>query len=272
MTKSRVRAHSDAVIGICGREGLGKSSLGLILGYFFDKNFDLVDNILYSPKEEELDEKIKKMKKGSVLDLDEAVKMLEKQEWMKQTFIKKLFQVIRSKGFITLLLIPRLEDLNEYFRNWRVFMKINVIYRGVAFVQMADTTNPTDVWNTSYNQTVLANTLGNNTFETADRELVYRAISKFKGFIGFVNFPEVPKNIYKIYEGYKEAFSLQNLQKEERVKEKEPSAYTKEKTEKKNKMLKGTVEWLINEGFNKTDIAKKLDVNMTTIRTILGEI
>ncbi len=109
---------------ISGFEGVGKSNLAMILSYLLDADFSLENNILYSPNEEELLTKIKTFKKGSVLNLDEAVKVLEKQNWSKQTFIKQIFQVIRGKNLITLLLIPRLEDLNEYFSNWRVILNI----------------------------------------------------------------------------------------------------------------------------------------------------
>jgi len=128
----RVRRDLDLYITITGREGFGKSSLALLLGYLIDPNFNLDDNVLYSPTVEEMNLKInyrkikqqgKEMPKGalkpySVLIVDEAIKVVYKMEqWSGlQRFLKKLFALARTENKIIILCIPGFLDMGNNFR------------------------------------------------------------------------------------------------------------------------------------------------------------
>lgn len=270
--KGRVKKNADAVLCISGFEGVGKSNLANILGYLLDPNYDLWNNVLYTPTQKELLDKLKNFQKGSVLNLDEAVKVLEKQNWSKQTFIKKTFQVIRGRNLITFLLIPRLEDLNEYFRNWRVMLNICVIYRGLAYLQVPDPYNKFDVWSSKYNQDLLDFALKGETFHTAPVGDVLKAISKFKGFIGFITFPKLPYEIEKEYIKLKDENSLLNLIDEEgnvteEVKEKKPTRSEIRKSDALLRVIKARLE----DGVGKSALARELEVPLNTLRTWLGE-
>jgi len=268
--KSRTKKNSDAVICISGFEGVGKSTLGFILSYLLDKDFDMWYNVLYSPNQKELIEKLKIFKKGSVLNLDEAVKVLEKQNWAKQTFIKKTFQVIRGRNLITLLLIPRLEDLNEYFRNWRVMLNICVIYRGLAYLQVPDPYNKFDVWNTKYNQGILDSVLKGETFHTAPVADILGAICRFKGFIGFVSFPKLPPAIEKEYIKLKDKYSLLNLTDLEEEEKEDKLSSRKEQLYQENRQALGlAVNKLKEEGYTQKQIAKELNITRNKVRGLL---
>ena len=290
--KSRIRSNSDAVICISGFEGVGKSNLAMILSYLLDADFSLENNILYSPNEEELLTKIKTFKKGSVLNLDEAVKVLEKQNWSKQTFIKQIFQVIRGKNLITLLLIPRLEDLNEYFRNWRVILNICVTHRGLAYLQVPDPYNKFDVWQKKFNQNVIDYTLKGETFHTAPLSDVMYAVSKFKGFVGFVTFPKLPKYIEDKYIVLKDLYAMENFNEDDGSKSKFDSKMKKKvdsltlkhsknittitnrydkKVNKYKKVMMGTYDLLIKTGLSQNKIALQMGMSRHTLRTMLGQ-
>jgi len=275
LIRGRTRKNSDAVLCISGFEGVGKSTFGIILSYILDPSFDLWKNILYSPSEEEFLEKINVMHKGSVLNLDEAVKMLEKQDWSKQTFIKKTFQVIRGKNLITLLLIPRLEDLNEYFRNWRVMLNLCITHRGFGYLQVPDPYNKKDVWHTAFNQAKLDSALRGETFHTAELGEVMKAISEYKGFLGFFNFPPLPKEVEKEYVKLKDKYSLHNLEnekkaKEEMAKEDKQAKKDREREEKEELALKA--KDLKDMGYKKKDIAKELGITYRKVGYVLNEI
>lgn len=270
--RSRPKKDSDAVLCISGFEGVGKSTLAKILGFLLDPDFDLWDNVLYSPSKKELLGKLKVLSKGNVLDLDEAVKVLEKQEWSKQTFIKKTYQVIRGRNLITMLLIPRLEDLNEYFRNWRVMLNICVIYRGLAYLQVPDPYNKFDVWNTKYNQAKLDAVLRDETFHTAPVPDVLGAISQFKGFIGFITFPKLPKEIWKVYKKYKDEHSLLNLSEEGDEKDKGGLSSKKEQVlEENTNALRLAVVRLKEDGYTLRRIADELGISMGKVRSLRGD-
>lgn len=270
--KSRIKKNSDAVICISGFEGVGKSNFAIILSYLLDFNFDLWNNILYSPNNKELLDKLKNFNKGSILNLDEAVKVLEKQNWSKQTFIKKTFQIIRGRNLITLLLIPRLEDLNEYFRNWRVMLNICVIYRGLAYLQVPDPYNKFDVWNTKFNQDVLDLALKGETFHTAPTGDVLKAIHKFKGFIGFVSFPKLDSEIEKEYIKLKDKHSLLNLMDDDgNIKVEEKEKPLNRSQQRKHDTLLNLIHKRLSEGATQISIIKELGITRNVLRSWLGE-
>lgn len=273
--KQRIREDGDAVVCISGVEGIGKSVLAIILSYLVYKDFDLDDNMLYAPNEEEWKDKVNRFKKGSVFNLDEAVKLLEKQNWAKQTFIKKMFQVIRGKNFITFLLIPRVEDLNEYFRNWRVMLNICVVYRGWAYLQTPDAYNKFDVWHRKYNQEQLDYAIGEGeTLKTANEGKVMLAISRFKGFAGFVNFPDLPKEIKEEYKSNKAKYSMSNMENKEEEEDNSKVHPKRLKALERNTEVLKDLILIVNKefGLNQKEISKKLGISKNTLKYIIGTI
>ena len=249
----RISKNNDIVICLYGDEGVGKSTLGLLLTILMmkAKSFSFINNVAWSSNPQEIIDKVKKMPKGSVLLLDEAIKFLEKQEWRKSTFIKKLFNVIRGRNLITILVLPRLIDLTEYFRNHRVLLSIYCHWRGFGVVTMKSRIpNVEDPFYIKYNNWLLSKFLDNN----SDDINVMQGFAKMKGFKGFINFPNLPKDILDIYEGFKLHYDLLNLSEgnegDDNSKETQLSL-----------MLAKTVMTLKDKGMKIREISKLLSVN-----------
>lgn len=210
--RKRVRANNDIVMCIYGDEGVGKSTLGILLSILLmmKKTFSFINNVAWTSNPEEIIKKVKKMPKGSVLLLDEAIKFLEKQEWRKSTFIKKLFNVIRGRNLIIILVLPRLIDLTEYFRNHRVLLSIYCYWRGFGILTMKSRIpNVQDPFYIKYNNWLLSKYLENN--ENNDEITIMQAFEEMKGFKGFLNYPNLPDDVYKVYEKFKLHYDLLNL-------------------------------------------------------------
>ena len=136
VSDDRFVGNNDAVIAITGDPGKGKSSLMLFLcKVFAGKSFSLDRNVLYSPKREEIVNKIiKELKPGEPVGLDETIKALHKNKWFTKTvrFLVDFFNICRKQRKIVIFCIPRFQDLPEYFRNDRIFIRIHIIERGYA--------------------------------------------------------------------------------------------------------------------------------------------
>jgi len=138
-TKQRVRNKWDSVYGITGEEGCGKSTLGIQFGKACSDDkvpFDLAKNIIYNPDRNAVREAIINLPRYSVVDVDEAIKMLYKLQWFSdmQIFINIIYALCRRENKVSLLIMPRFKDFNEYFRNHRIKLWIHIIDRGLAVV------------------------------------------------------------------------------------------------------------------------------------------
>lgn len=208
--KRRVRSDNDIVIALTGDEGVSKSSLGLILSLLLDKNFNFTDNMIYTDDKNEIINKTKALKPGSVVNFDEIGKQLEKQDWAKEfpKFMKHLFRVNRGRNLIYIFILPRLIDLTEYFRKHRVFMEIYMDWRGFGslFVKTRGR-NVRDPWYEKLNTFMQETNRDSSEFGT----LLLR--QRQKGFRGFINFPKVDDRLYNAYKGFKLKYDLLNLAK-----------------------------------------------------------
>jgi hypothetical protein len=172
-----------------------------------------------------------------------------------------------------LLLIPRLEDLNQYFRAWRVMLNICVIYRGWAYLQTPDVYNKDDVWHTKYNQNIMNTALGAETFQTAEVNKVFMAISQFKGFCGFINFPKMPPAIEKVYVELKDYYSLLNLKVGEDNAKASVEAKKQEEKSKRhdsNRVILDAFNNLKKEGKKVKDIANILNIDIARLNLARG--
>ena len=79
---------------------------------------------------------IVKLPKYSIVDVDEAIKILYKLQWYSDIsiFLNIIYALCRRENKISTLDMPRFKDFNEYFRNWRIKLWIHVIERGVAII------------------------------------------------------------------------------------------------------------------------------------------
>jgi len=136
--KRGLRDDYDFVIAITGREGSGKSTLLIILAILIDPKFDLRKQLSLLPSTGEIKRIFKKIRSYGVLGIDEAIKILHKQDWYNtlQKVIVQMYATERYQNKCTILCIPRFTDLNENFRNHRVNCWIDILDRGIAFVKV----------------------------------------------------------------------------------------------------------------------------------------
>jgi len=134
--KKRLRQDKDCVVAITGDEGSGKSVLGIQLGKDIDPKFTIYRNILFSPNKDNVLKKMNDLPRYSCVDADEAIKLLYKLKWSSKfsIFINMVYALCRKENNASLLLIPRYKDLNEFFRNHRVYLWICILERGTAIV------------------------------------------------------------------------------------------------------------------------------------------
>lgn len=125
----RAQRDKDLAIVVTGAEGDGKSALSLGIGYAIDPLFDLDRNVLFSPTVQTIKDKIYNLPPYSVIDADEAIKILYKLNWQSkgQKFLNTVYTLCRNQNKISLFNIPRLTDANEYFRNHRLKIWIHIV-------------------------------------------------------------------------------------------------------------------------------------------------
>jgi hypothetical protein len=198
----RVREDDDLVICLDGRTGSSKSTLSYWLGKVSDKHFKVDVNMLCKPDKDEILNFFKTFPKYSVIVLDEAITALYKMFWNsdKQKFLNTLFNIIRADNMITILNIPRLKDLNEYFRNERVYCRINCIKRGIGAVFFYDTTiDADDPFMINENVKRVKAALGGKIPAFVGMVDYMRALMDCPNFGGFVFFDKMPEEDDVIY-------------------------------------------------------------------------
>lgn len=194
----------DMVIAITGiREGIGKSTLEILLGYLVDKDFDLEKNMSYLPTTKEIEEKFYALNQYQLLGIDEAIKILYKLKWMDrlQIAINEMYATERKQNKATALCIPRIRDLNEQFRNHKVNINIHIVARGYAVVFRRDDFNfaSVDPWHLKETEKLLEKLRMNRKIMEIvldERMSIYRKCPTY--WFDFV-FPPLPKPIFDKY-------------------------------------------------------------------------
>ena len=174
-------AHTwDQVSLITGREGCGKSALGLHIGRGLDPDLS-VEQIAFT--QQQFKNLVQETKPGGVVIMDEAAEAMFAHEWMErgQRELVKAFLTFRAKRLKTILILPHQMLLNKQLRERRVFWWIDVYAkaldeRGYAQIRKAPLReNPwiTDIfWNGEF-------TLRFPSFEGADKKF-WGEYEKFK--------------------------------------------------------------------------------------------
>jgi hypothetical protein len=201
--KKGLRDDFDWVCAIVGTEGVGKSSLLIILGALIDMGFILERNLSLLPSTGEIQRKFKKLKKYGVLGLDEAIKALHKQDWYNdmQKALVHMYATERFQNKATLMAIPRFYDLNENFRNHRVNCRINVAERGRALVYIkVDVEYFRDPWfmdemEKIYRRVLRKKKVTELTFE--DKVQIEKRNNP--SFLDDIEFPDLPEQVKEVY-------------------------------------------------------------------------
>lgn len=216
--KDRLDDDWDAVIAIAGKERSGKSSLSCLLGFMLDDNFDLQRNIAYLPNHQEIEEKFKALKSKQYFSIDEAIKAMYKMRFMDklQVRINEMYATEAWQNKITALCIPRFTDLNEFFRNNRVMVWIQVIGRGVAVAFIQDEKNifHGDPWHMKENDKLMAMAQRRKKYVEMTLEDSISAYKKSKNFYFAFTFPKLPDEIDKRYKDLKVSYRDVEVEKD----------------------------------------------------------
>jgi hypothetical protein len=271
--KRRVKKDWDAVVGITGEEGSSKSTLAswfVYLGCLYDglneedalKKF--TDYTIFSPNKERVQEQITKSERYSIINADEAIKILYKQNWATpiQKFLNMFYALCRQENKVSILCMPRFLDFNEFFRNHRIKFWIHVVDRGVAVVFERDWfPSSADPWMLKESQKL--NYMLYTKRKTGDfnTEQKIQALAKLKNFIGVIRFEDLPTKLKNVYRDGKAEFAYMDLEEQIKQGEVAPGARAKEYQQ----ALIDTVHNLHKQGMLSKDIAKTMNLSGKTI-------
>jgi hypothetical protein len=217
--KKRIDIKWDCVFVVDGEEGVGKSSLSILLGYLLDKDFDLDKNIAYLPQTSEVEEKFRSIESKQVLLIDEAIKAFYKLRFMDkmQARINIMYATERKQRKITILCIPRFTDLNEFFRNDRVQFWIHLIDRGHAIAFVKDKINifKPDRWHMKEEEKRIGMLTYKKKFSEIGTEDCIRVYEKSQLFWFAFSFPELPSEVESRYLELRENYTGNSTEKEE---------------------------------------------------------
>jgi hypothetical protein len=274
--KRRVHKDWDAVVGITGEEGSSKSTLASWLVYegcLFEglseeealKKF--VEYTIFSPNQDRVQEQITQSERYSIINADEAIKILYKQNWASpiQKFLNMFYALCRQENKISVLCMPRFLDFNEFFRNHRIKFWVHVLDRGVAVIMEKDWfPSSDDPW--FLKDAMKMNTTLYARKKTADFNVdeKIRVLSRLKNFVGVIHFEDLPNKVKKVYRDGKAEFAYEDIKEQIKVGE-TPNSQAESY---KNKLVTA-VKNLKEKGVKHEEIALILDISTKTVTRYL---
>jgi len=276
--KRRVHKDWDAVVGITGEEGSSKSTLASWLVYegcLFEglseeealKKF--VEYTIFSPNQDRVQEQITQSERYSIINADEAIKILYKQNWASpiQKFLNMFYALCRQENKISVLCMPRFLDFNEFFRNHRIKFWVHVLDRGVAVIMEKDWfPSSDDPW--FLKDAMKMNTTLYARKKTADFNVdeKIRVLSRLKNFVGVIHFEDLPNNVKKVYRDGKAEFAYEDIK--EQIKQDSMGGPL---AEKYRGWVQHMVHKLSGQGLNPNQIAKETTIPRSTVQNILSD-
>lgn len=212
-SKIHKRLHTDwdLVMGVCGEEGCGKSTLAVIMGWYLNPEFTVKRNVIASPEAQEVaDSLLGKLPRYSTVILDEAIKVLYKLGWQNQAqiLLNTVFSICRAQNKAVILCMPKFTDFNAYQRQHRVKVWIEVVERGHAFVFMKDRSPfVQDSWHLKENQKAIEKAVGRRSLSDMSKEDFYEALRRAKTYAGEFHFGLMPEEHEKAYNALKKEVS-----------------------------------------------------------------
>ena len=148
MVKRGISQKWDFVMVIDGREGSGKSTLGLHMKAMYDGNYNL-DHVLFDASS--MVNEMQVAPRGSCLIVDEAIISLYKREALKdfQTTLVKAFSIVRARNLFFILVLPNFQDLDPNIRtraNYRLYTYAKRGVRGYLDVYQPQRTPWSSGW------------------------------------------------------------------------------------------------------------------------------
>jgi len=213
--RQHLRDDFDCVIAITSSsEGEGKSTLAGQLGLGIDPKFDFRRNILYSPTVKAMKDLIFGLEKYSVIDPDEAIKILYKLKWGDKLtiFLNQLYALCRQENLATVLPMPRITDFVEFFRNHKIKFWLHIVERGTAVIFYKDW-NPfaQDPWYMKENLAIIRKHRLHKKTVLYNLEEKIGALSKCQNFIGILKFEDLPEPHRTIYREMKRKYAYMDM-------------------------------------------------------------
>ncbi|MFW5895131.1 MAG: ATP-binding protein [archaeon] len=272
--QKRVKADYDAVVAITGEEGSGKSCLANnIIEEYLKRNCETREELLeefqkyliFSPNKEKVKKTIKNAPKYSIINADEAVKILYKQNWASpvQKFLNMLYAVARQENLVSILCMPRFMDFNEFFRNHRIKYWLYILDRGTA-VFCAKDWNPfsDDPWLIKENNKYIKSLSKRKSMYEFTTEDKINTFQKLPIYVGIVRFDDMAPDLKKVYKKYKRKYSYEDMEEQTRE-----SIQPGRKAEWYSDKLKNLVSNLKKYSvMNNTEISKITGISRNTVR------
>jgi len=273
----RLKDAKDLVCCIGGEEGSGKSSLAIQIALTADPLFDLEKNILYAPDFEELKTKILTLPPYSTIIGDEAIRALYKLNWQSkaQKYINILYSLCRQENKLSLLCIPKFNDLNSFFRQHRVKFWIQIIESisrtkniGHAVV-FAKSWNPFtgDAWNFKEMQKIIDDYSHLKKLKETEFSLLHKVhvLSKSRNYIGFLEFGKMPDHLFERYTQLKQKYAYTELTMEsiEEKKNKREIMW-----QRRTKVL---IKYMLENGKTHNEIGNIIGVTQARVSKMLAE-
>lgn len=263
--RKRLENDWDIVIGVCGEEGSGKSTLAILISKYLDKDFSCRRNIIASPNVQDVSENLLgKLPKYSPIVVDEAIKVMYKLGWhtSAQLMLNTVMSVCRAQNKVALLCMPRFLDFNEYNRQHRIKIWLEVVKRGHAFVFVRDMSPfVNDVWHLKENQEVYEKVTKHSKIVEMDDYAFHDALRNCKTFAFELTYSDLPQSIKNEYKQMKSEVAA-TLDVEE----------TKGLARVYREAVKNLARILYTEnGLTQTDLSKETGLALYTINKLLAE-
>lgn len=128
--RARQNNNKDAWMAVCGETGSGKSLLVLMAMILQGKRMDLVQNVCYMPKGQEIKEKFTKMKMQCLL-IDEAAREMRAVNWQskQQQAVNVQAMTDRYLNNWVFLVMPNFLEFTKSMRRGNIQFRLIVLYR-----------------------------------------------------------------------------------------------------------------------------------------------
>jgi len=135
--KRRLKDNKDAWLGVSGDTGSGKSYFVIMSQILFGRPYNLVDNISYIPKGDEIVDKFKKLRFQTFL-VDEAAKEMRSVNWQSkaQQGVNVTAMTDRYLNNMVFLNMPNFNEFTKSMRASNLLFRVIIPYRTSRYARV----------------------------------------------------------------------------------------------------------------------------------------